>query len=178
MNRTTSVLTERTHAVLPQGDLHPERIRRPHPPPPGRPLLRAADADEVGPVQLAQLGSDLPGELLARPGDPRRFRDPGDDLVQGGGLGRRLEDEGRHGTHPPAADVVALLVAKEGDAALGRRLGAGRPEPGLPIMAGREEPGARRQGERGSLEVDLLPGRTDEAAQHGLGGVDERQGRS
>ena len=43
-------------------------------------------------------------------------------------------------------------------------------------MAGRDEPVARRQGERGTSEVDLLPGRTDEAAQHGLGGVDEFQG--
>jgi hypothetical protein len=43
-------------------------------------------------------------------------------------------------------------------------------------MAGREEPGARRQVERGISEVDLLPGRTDEAAQHGLGVVDELQG--
>ncbi len=43
-------------------------------------------------------------------------------------------------------------------------------------MAGGEVPGARRQGERGTSEVDLLPGRTDEAAQHGLGSVDELQG--
>jgi len=43
-------------------------------------------------------------------------------------------------------------------------------------MAGPEEPGARRQGECGSSEVDLFPGRTEEAAQDGLGGVDEIQG--
>lgn len=43
-------------------------------------------------------------------------------------------------------------------------------------MAGREDQGDRRQGKRGGSEIDLLPGRTDEAAQHGLGEVDEVQG--
>jgi hypothetical protein len=33
------------------------------------PLLQVPNVDEVGPVRLAHLGSDLLGKLLARPGD-------------------------------------------------------------------------------------------------------------
>lgn len=41
-------------------------------------------------------------------------------------------------------------------------------------MGGREEPGARSQGERGISEIDLFPGWTDEAAQHSLGEVESQ----